>query len=818
MLKKKILGLVFFLFAIACFAQVSEGWYNGKPLLGVQFKGLQNISVSELDEIFKSYKKQAFSDELYWEILQKIYALDYFTDIVPKAIPADDEYTSVFLEFTVKEKPYINTILFKGNNQLRSSDLLSAINLKKGDIFNETNLKNAERTLKDFYKSKGFSKAEVDSKYTENKEKNNLDVEFSVKEGKMSVITKILFEGNSKFPEKALKKVLESKEAWIIQKGIFREEALQADKAAIKLLYGENGYIDAHVESIKKDVDSESDPQKEQITLTYVIMEGEQFTYGGTEFQGNYIFTTEQLSEKIKLRKGDIFNLKKFEIGFGEVANIYYENGYTGNYIDKKETRDSAAKEVSYTIIIVERERSHIENIIINGNTKTKDHVILREILLKEGDVFSKTKILNSFRNLVNLRYFSSVVPDVLPGSEPDLVDVIINVEEQSTANVQFGITFSGAADPDSFPMSIFAQWEEKNLFGTGRELSANLNAASDVQSLTIGFTENWFLGTPLSIGFNFSVAHKTQYTYQDVLFPLLDIPDPFTNAADFNANPELAEAYKMKYNRLELGFGINSGYRWFPKFAVITLRGGLDFGIVKNFYNNKLYRPADPKIRKQEQRWGLSNSFKLKLSLDNRDVAHDPSKGWFLSQEISFFGLLPKVEDEYVFQSDTKGEFYVTLLDYPVSDIWNLKFVLGFYSAFSFQVSLDKRPVSLDRQLAVDGVFKGRGWMNLGPVGAGTVLQNNWIEFRWPLAHGILSFDFFFDAVAVKKDLRSLGSLHINDYYFSFGPGLRFSIPQFPLRLLLANTFKSQNGRPVWGNGKGPDWRFVLSFNIPNL
>ena len=105
-----------------------------------------------------------------------------------------------------------------------------------------------------------------------------------------------------------------------------------------------------------------------------------------------------------------------------------------------------------------------------------------------------------------------------------------------------------------------------------------------------------------------------------------------------------------------------------------------------------------------------------------------------------------------------------------------------------------------------------------MGLQGAGTVMQNNWIEFRWPLAHGILSFDFFFDAVAVKNNLQDLKSLSINDYYFSFGPGLRFSIPQFPLRSMFANTFKSKNGKPVWGNGKGADWRFVLSFNIPNL
>ena len=818
MLKKKIIGFMLILFALNCFAQEPEGWYNGKPVLEIQFKGLQNIASSELDEIFKSYKKKPFSDELYWEILQKIYALDYFTDIVPKAIPADDKYQYVFLEFIVKEKPAVNNIAFTGNSNIRKADLLSAIKVKKGDIFNEVNIKNAERALKDFYIEKGFAKAEITSTTTEDKEKNNINVEFFIKEGKKSVITKILFEGNSKFPEKALKKVLVSKEARLVQKGLFREDALQADKSAIKLLYGEHGYIDAHVETIKKDIDTESDPQKDQITLTYVIMEGEQFTYTGVDFQGNYIFSSEELSKKFKLKKGDIFNLKKFEIGFGDVANLYFENGYTSNYIDKKENRNTSTKEVGYTIIILEHERSHVENIIIKGNTKTKEHVILREILLKEGDVYSKTKLINSFRNLANLRYFSTVLPDVLKGSEPDLVDVVINVEEQSTAGIQFGITFSGSPDPDTFPMSVFAQWEEKNLLGTGRELSASVNAASDTQSLILGFTENWLLGKPLSVGFEFSIAHKNLYAYQDIDYPFNNVPSPHISLEEFNKNPSLSDAFKMKYDRLEFGIGMNSGYRWFPKFAVITLRGGVNFGIVKNFYNSMLYRPAEEKIRNQQERWGLSNSLKIKLSVDDRDITYDPSKGWFLSQEITFFGLFPKIEDEYFFQSDSKGEFYITLLDYPATDIWNLKFVLGFYSGFSFQIPLDKKPIGFDRMLYIDGAFKGRGWIGMGIQGAGTVMQNNWIEFRWPLAHGILSFDFFFDAVAVKKDLNDLKTLNINDYYFSFGPGLRFSIPQFPLRLLLANTFRSQDGKPVWGNGKKADWKFVLSFNIPNL
>ncbi len=817
MLKKGIICIMLLTFAVICFAQPAEGWYNGKPIVSIQFKGLNSVDSTELDEIFKPYKGKPFSDEIYWEVLNKIYSLDYFKDISPKALPADNEYKSVFLEFEVVEKPAVKDIVFIGNEKIRKSALLSASSLKKGDIYNEIAMQNDIRAIKAHYAEKGYGSAEISGKPIENKENNSIVIEYTIKEGKLSVITKISFEGNAKFSEKALKKAMVSKEAGFIQSGSFKEESLEEDKAAIKAFYGERGYIDAIVETVKKEIDNETDPQKEQISLVYVIREGEQYKYTGTTFQGNYIFSAEELGSKIKIRQGDIFNSKKFDIGFNAVADLYFENGYTNNYIDKKDVRDDVSKEVGFIITIVERERSHIENIIIKGNKRTKDYVIQRELLLKPGDVFSKTKFFNSLRNLLNLRYFSSVVPEVAPGSEQDLINVAINVEDQSTANVQFGITFSGISDPNAFPLSVFAQWEEKNFLGTGRELSANVNASTDIQSLTLGFTENWFLGTPLSVGFNFSVKHKNLFAHQDSLYPF-GIADPHISEEDAKNNSIISDAYKMKYNRLEFNFGINSGYRWFPNFSTITLRGGIDFGIVKNFYNSNLYRPLDESVRAEQIRWSLSNSFWTRLSFDDRDIAHDPSKGWFLSQQFTFFGIIPKVENTYYFKSDTKGEVYFKLIDYPVSDIWNLKFVLGFYSGFTFQVPTTQSPIAYGNKLYIDGMFNGRGWYGTGDTALGNVMQSNWIEFRWPLAHGILSFDFFFDAIAVKEDLKSLRTLSINDYHFSFGPGLRFSIPQFPLRLMFANTFKSVNWKPVWGNGKGADWKFVLSFNIPNL
>ena len=437
MLKKVIAATVFVLSLWSLSAQVPDNWYENKPITSIFFQGLNSVSKTELDGVFDSFKGKPFSDETYSEILQKLYALDYFSNIIPKAVPADSDYQYVRLEFEVTEKPVITLIKITGNNQISRGDILSKIALKKGDIYNELKKNADEQTIKSYYTEKGYATATVSSAVSDSPQ-GGVILEFTITEGKQTIVSAVSFQGNSAVDEKALKGVLVTKPAKFLVKGIFKESALEEDKAAIQQFYGERGYIDAHVENIVQDVDSETDPQKNLIKLTYVIMEGDQYTYGGTIFEGNKIFSTEDLAAKIRLSPGAILNMTKFEQGFQAVADTYFENGYTSNYINRAMQRDSATKKASFTITIVERSRSHIENIIIRGNKRTKDYVIKRELLFEPGDVFSKSKFTNSLRNLFNLRYFSTVVPDVQPGSEQDLMDVILNVEEQSTASIQF--------------------------------------------------------------------------------------------------------------------------------------------------------------------------------------------------------------------------------------------------------------------------------------------------------------------------------------------------------------------------------------------
>jgi len=799
------------------FAQIAEDWYKDKEIVGFKFNGLRAIPSADLLKIFSKYKGEKFNDALYLEMLQTLYELDYFSDISPQAIPLDPTYSYVKLEFTFVEKPFVKTISFLGNNSMRAGKLLERCALKKNSIYNEDKMQADLLSIKAFYLEKGYTLVDINSNVEKDEDDNSISIEYVISEGMQTVVSKIFFEGNTKIADKVLKKILATKEVGIIKKGEFQEVLLENDKELIKFYYGEKGYINAHVENIKKEVDEESDDVRQKIILTYIIYEGDQYTYGGASFNGNRIFSLEELKAKIKMEEGAVFNLKALELGYNAIADLYFENGYSATQISKKEFVDEMARMVRYEIDIKESKRSHVENVILKGNTKTKDFVILRELLFTTGDVFSKKRFFNSLRNIYNLRYFSSIVPDIKPGSEEGLLDVILNLEETSTANIQFGITFSGVADANTFPMSVFIQWEERNLLGRGSELSTNLTAGPDKQSATIGYTENWFLGIPLGVGFEVSATHKTEFSFQDVL-PPYGVPDPHQSLDDYKADPSLAEAYKMRYDRAEFGLGVSGSYRWYPLFATLTWRNGLNFNLVKNFYDDSLYRPFDSAIREQRAKWRFSNVLWTRFSIDNRDFIYDPSKGWFLSQQFSFYGLFPKIESEYFFRSETKGELYFTLLDYPVAENWHLKFVLAFYSGFSFQIPTVGNNISRLNKLTVDGMFNGRGWYNAGAGGQGDVMQNNWIEFRMPLAQGIISFDFFFEAIAIKEDLKSLSSLSINDYFFSFGPGVRFTLPQFPLRLMFANTFRSNKGKPYWGNGKGADWKFVLSFNIPNL
>lgn len=814
MYKKKLSFVVLLLSLIVCsksfvFAQDASDWYYDKPIKAVLFEGLNTIKASEMEGITSSFIGRKFTDDSFADLINRVYALDCFEDITPQAVPGDADKSSVTILFIVVEYPVISKISFSGNKQVRNGELKEAISIKEKDVFNEGKILLDERAVRNSYLEKGFTNATVSSSYE--KKEDGIHVVFKIDEGKPTVISKIKFQGNVVVAEKTLKKKLSLKEVGLIQKGAFQESMLEADKQAVLTYYKDRGYVDANVIDVLKDTVFNEDKKRDEITLTFVIQEGSQYNFGGVTFTGNRIFTTEQLMDLVKLKPGAVFNSTKFQESMTAVTDLYYENGYTANNFIPSVDKDTNTKTVSYKIDIIENPRSHIESIVIRGNAITKDYVIRREISFQEGDIFSKAKLITSVRNLYNTQYFSNIIPDFLPGSEDNLIDLVFNVEEQNTRTLEFGFQFNGVTTPDQFPISLNLKIQNSNLFGEGKTIGAATNLSADEQSLELNYGQNWLFGLPIMSSINASYSHTNNYAARSVI-----MPNGKLNTDDFYLN----------YESHEISLGFSLGRRWTPDFAILTLTGGISGSLINNIYPSDLWVPTDSTIADYKDNLAPQNSFFSQFSMDARDVNYDPSTGWFLSQRLTWFGLLPGVEKEFYLRSDTKAEVYFKLIDKPIKENWGIKVVFMAYSGFTFQCTPnDVYAPGPTNRLYIDGLFNGRGW-NIYNLKRGMAMWNNTMELRMPVVPGIIALDMFLDISTIKTDMSAFVNDFSNkdDWYFSWGPAIRFLIPQFPLKFVVVNTFKiNENG--LQGRNRydkidtafWDSWRFTLSLNVVN-
>ncbi|MEE1213128.1 MAG: outer membrane protein assembly factor BamA [Treponema sp.] len=793
--------LIAFLLCFVCsFVTAQEDdsdWFWGKTISEVSFEGLRGVKRSELTGITNNFVGKAFTEELFNEALDKLYALAYFEEIEPYAKHDPRSRERVILVFSVKEHPVISSISFKGNKKIRNNELREAVSIKTGDVYIETVALLDERSIRDVYIKKGYTNAKVSMVAEETDA--GISVVFQISEGAGSVVSSISFSGNTTFSSKTLRSKMSLKEDGFLKNGAFQRSSLEADKQSIIIYYMTKGYIDARILDIIEESSFNEKKEREEIALTIIVQEGAQYTYNGTVLEGNEIFSTEKLLSCIKLKQGDVFNQTKFQEGMSALTNVYYENGYMTNEFHPTVNKDSERRTIGYTLRIVERSRAHVENIIIKGNTKTKDEVILREIPLKPGDVFSRNKIMNGVRNLYNTQYFSSVVPEPVSGSEENLVDLVFTVEEQSTTSLQFGMTFTGISDPDDLPISLYTKIENSNFKGTGRSVSAGATISSSTQDVNLGYSQSWIKDQPITISESVSFSHSKSSAL----------------ALNWLDNGLLDDDYYyMKYESWSTTLSSTIGRRFTPNFAILTLMGGISNTLTDNIYDESQYIPLDPGVTKNANRFGLKNSVFANISLDNRDINYDPSTGWFASQRVGWYGLIPGVEHEFYARTDTKLEAYLKLFDIPLfKGYWNFKGVLAAYTGITGLFPIPGTLFGDSSKVYIDGMFNGRGWTDIYNDVRGKAMLSNRVELRLPIFQGVIGVDGFFDAVAVKDEFSDLFSLKMDDFYFSFGPGLRFLVPQFPLHLLFANKFRVQDGEVQWED----TWQFVLSFNITN-
>jgi len=858
---RKALFLFILVLSIAPFisAQVAPDWYMGKEIIEIRFKGLNNVSEAELEGITEPFIGQSFTDDIFLDLQSKLYALDFFENFVPNALPGDDNYSTLIIEFEVNERPVVDEIVLKGNKQVRKGDILDVILLKRGDMVNKTKVRLDAEAVQALYLERGFPDAAVEGEIIRLEDDESLaQVIFAVDEGKQTKIKDILFSGNEFASDSTLNREMSTKKQSLFSAGVFMESKLEEDIRNIEIYYWDNGYVDAKVVDVIKDVTYDEEDETNYMFITIIIEEGDQYYYGGMNFEGNTLFTDEELQLQVRQKIGKILNKTKLEQDFLRVTDLYYDDGYIYNVIERSEERDEENRIITYTVSIVERGRAHIENIIITGNEKTKDYVLYRELPLEVGDIFSKKKVMEGLQNLYNTGLFSVVSPSTPMGSADGLMDLIINVEEGKTIDINFGVTFTGAAG--SFPAMGFLKWSDKNFLGRGQEISVGTEISGVRQNLNFGFTEEWLFGRRWSGGIDFSVEHElTQDVAQDILGPIFSsedenrVPDPYDGhfvysdtgeafpgypdadqIADLNLVTDYAYAvendesinpsYLMDYHSYDFSLGGNSGYTWHTPAGRIGLGGGLNSTLTRITYESSLYRPYNATVRENLDAWKFVNRMWTNMTWDTRDLIYNPNKGHYLAQSFSLVGGILGGTRHYI-RSTTKLQGFLKLFDLPVSDNWNFKMILAANSAFTVLLpQFGRAPLDKDNDLTpsdllyIDGMLTARGW---DFVQNGEILWDNWLEFRMPLAEQYIWWDWYISATALLEDKASLKALSLDDFLFSFGGGVRFTIPGLPIGIFLTKRFQTAENIPQWQTGElfnpdneeGKGLDFVITF-----
>ena len=819
-------------------AQETSGeWFWDKPIASVQWDGIKKANRNELDALLRNYIGKPFTQDLWLEMQSKLYELDWFESIEPQALPQDSSQNQLILRFLVKEKPSVLSVRMNGNSGVKSSDILAAISIKSGDIYNSTKANLDDVAIKKLYNEKGYPDAEVAHEATPSEDPSLLVLNFKIVEGAQVSLRTIKFTGNVSVSAKTLKSQMTLKEAALFQSGAFQEVKLEESKKAIIDYYQSKGFVDANIIDVFKEYEKDEATGKNWLILTLALTEGRQWKYGGMSFDGNKVFQSDKLKALITLKQGSTLNYKKLQQEKQKIDDLYYESGYIYNQISLKEVRDENSGSILFTISVTERDRAHIESLSFKGNEKTKEYVLAREVPLETGDIFSKTKIIEGMRNLYNLQYFSTVEPEIHQGSAENLMDLVLNVEEMSTADIQFGVTLSGLGQTDSFPLSGYVKWNDRNLNGKGQNLQANVTLSPTEQSLETSFSEGWLFNKRISRGLSLKFAHSSETTGQDILGPIFteqDIPDPYvaigsgTNEWSGSLS-SIPDQYLMPYENWDFNLGFNLGYTLKTRVGDVGASGGLSSGLGMVNYDESKYRPYEAEFRDTNQQWLLTNRIYARTYLNNLDYWYNPAQGYYASQRFTVTGFLPFERQHYI-KSETRLDAYATLFTIPLSETWKFKWVLMAHSGFQALFAEPWADFKVTKDwVSLDGTFNVRGWDNL--YGSkGTMLWENSIELRMPVIDQMIWMDLFVDAGAMKTKTgmvdmslstpsatanTNFSDLSWNNFAFSAGLGFRFIIPQFPFRFYFVKRFTFDGSAISWKT-TGANFDFVLSITQP--
>ncbi|MCX7881923.1 MAG: outer membrane protein assembly factor BamA [Brevinematales bacterium] len=798
----QVLFVLGFFFATFAFAQ------EGFIVQDIVFEGLQNIQARELRSLIPLKKGDPFSAEKVNESIKILFQTGKLQDLKVERENLTNGYRIIF---KVVENPYLRWIRFKNVGTLSVEDLKNALPLKEEGYFTESMITESVGILKQKYKEEGFRDVSIEVKkepYDVGKKTNAYDITFVIDTKKKIVVEKILITGNTAIKATEIKNTMKTKEKfWFIISGVLKEEEFEQDKQLIQYLYKKKGYFDVEITKYTWYVTNVGKDNHPAIYVEINIKEGEKYYTGNISIENNTIYPTEELRSLITLKEGAIYDYIQMEMGRYAIYSKYADNGYLYANVVLIPEKRSNTNIIDSRLVLYEGKRAHIEKILITGNTRTKTKVIQREIIFQEGEMYINRKVEQTKNRLMQLEYFSDVQVITYPGSTEGLVNLNVDVEETRTGLFTIGVTYGFESG-----FSAYLQVSEKNFLGTGRTVTARGEWAQNSQSLTFGFQEPYLFDQPISAGFNIGYSRNW---FKNI--PTDDNHDGILDGSDFNYQNNPSNSFTTLtndkyYYRDSFNVTVNVGRRF-----GIYWNGSLSLG--SSFYQDTGANFSHPLIYADvwtnntgllddlKRGWRFKNFFGITATRNSTDNPFEPTRGSIFQTSLTSYGGWLGGESHFI---KTK-----TFFSAYFNPIW--KIVLAYNLSTEFllpQIMNGQKEYSSSEILRYDGIWELRGWMGLVRGGESKLYQS--FELRYQIYQLWIWGAFIVDVGNLWPTYHGIAPLNPEGTMFSFGPGIRFNIPGFPLRFYLVrrgfydnieNRFRLEKTDALFS-----DWQFVLS------
>ncbi len=597
-----------------------------------------------------------------------LYETGYFEDV---QVETESTPQGIALTFIVQEKPFITEIVFDGNEELSDDKLKEKITIKSQAFLDQQQAKESAEKIRLAYQEDGFFSAEV-IPIVQTLDEDRKRLTFFIKEGEKAKVKTVNFDGMRSATKGEIFKVTATREwvpwyglftqlklpSFLSDAGVLKREEMNNDVERIREVLLNKGYLNAQVGLPTVELSED----KKWFVVTYAVNEGEPFTVADVGFRGNTVFEEPELRDRMKIKPGEIFQRQKIRDEISRLTDLYGSKGYAFAEVIPNVNPNAEERTATIILNIKEGEMMRIRQININGNDKTKDNVIRRELRVDEQDVIDTPSLKRSFQRLNNLNFFETV--EILPQQvEPDKVDLNVRVKEKPTGQFSIGGGFSTLDK-----LVAIADITEGNLGGNGwmGRIRGQLG-----QQRTLGL-----------------ITFRNPYLNDSLTSMQLDIYRSMTNYI----------TYFEKKSGASITFG-----RWLSEYVT----GSISFVAEElNFSDPTI---DAPEIITTQLGTQTTTGFRTALARDTRDYFLDPRTG--IRTSVGFdFGT------PYLGGTNNFYKYYLDAIKYTPLP-FDTRFSI--HARYGAAEGIDGKPIPLTERFFVGGINTMRGFVfgRAGPV-----------------------------------------------------------------------------------------------------